>query len=203
MTPHWARALVQELRKIDAEEKPHGLYGLRGSRRVGPRLPKLASLLVAPPIGLLKRIGVAPGGGLNSQTFSFTVAGPRDVLIDIETHADTKVRAFGDTFRLDRHTSPPNRPAPDLRTLLPKLSSRLFQTREEYPYSFGLLFIGHYSKQRDLSAFLAPVVEADFLERYSLRNCGDTWQDGHGRTFWSTVQLWSAEQEQETRPSTP
>lgn len=198
MNTHWAQALVQELRKIDGEEKPHGLYGLRDSRRVGPRLPKLASVLIASPIGLLKRIGVAPGGGLSSHVFSFGVAGPRNVLINIETHADTKVRAFGDTFRLDRHTSPPNRPAPDLRTLLPKLSSRLIQTREECPYSFGLPFIGHYSKLRDLSAFLAPVQEAAFLERYSLRNHGDTWQDGHGRSFWSTVQLWYAEQEQTT-----
>lgn len=193
MKTHWAEAIVQELRQVDREEAPHGLYGLRQSRQVGARLPNLAHLLVAPPIRLLKRAGVSQrSDSISAEYFSFGAEGPRNVLVDIETHADTKVREFGDTFRLDKRSRPTGRPAPDLQRNLTVLSKRLQENHGRETYSFGLLFIGHFAKRKDLLALVQPVTAPEFLERHALLHCGEV--DGYGRDFWSAIQLWYVEQ---------
>jgi hypothetical protein len=206
MKAHWAQALVQELRQVDREEAPHGLYGLRKSRQADARLPNLAHIFVAPPIGLLKRLGAGlqggqRGNGVSMDGFRFCMEGPRCVSIGIETYADTKVREFGDSFRLDKRSLPADRPPPDLRKLLPALVKRLSPesmrwASERRASSFGLLFIGHFAKQKDLLALIQPVTVPEYLSKHALLYRGDIWQDGYGRDFWSTLQLWYVEQPQ-------
>jgi hypothetical protein len=194
---NWAQSIVRELRLVDGEEAPHGLYGLRQARKVGPKLPKLSSILVDPPIRLLKRMQVAQHGNyLRKDHLSFGVDGPRNVLVDVETYADTKVREFGDTFRVDKRSAPVGRCLPEFRTLLPRLSKRLSADHGRWTYSFGLLFIGHFAKEKDMSSSLQPLISPDFLGRHVLNYVGDTWKDVHGRAFWSCVHLWYIEQPQ-------
>lgn len=126
---------------------------------------------------------------------SFGVEGLRNVLVDIETYADTKVRRFGDVYRVDKQVSPATKPPPDLRTLLPRMSKRRSEKRGKEIYSFGTLFLGHFTKERELHSFLAPVTAPEFLLRYGMLHRGDCWHDVHGRDFFSTIQIWYVEQQ--------
>ena len=195
MKRHWSFALVEELKAIDAEEGPHGLYGLRESRRTGDRLPKLIPILEAPPIRLIRRIGAAQHTGSPSATYiSFGVDHQRTVLVDLEDYADTKVRKFGSTYRLDKQSDVPARNTPDFGTLLPRLAKRVSENHGNMTFSFGLLFIGHFAKQKDLHSFLDPFTGDEYLLRYGLGQAGDSWSDAHGRDFFTAIRIWYVEQ---------
>jgi hypothetical protein len=195
MSSHWSDSLVDELKRIDAEQAPHGLYGLRDSRRASDRLPKLLHILEAPPIRLFRRLGVAQHTGRPSADYmSFGVAGGNTVLVDLVDYADTKVRQFGDSFRLDKHTSIGGRPLPDLRTRLPRLGKRVLENHGNATFSFGILLIAHFSKERDLRSYLEPFVSPEFLLKHGLRLSGDSWLDVHGRGFFTSIHLWYVEQ---------
>lgn len=197
MNSHWAGRLVFELRQVDRDEAPHGLYGLRENRRQGDRLPKLPFILAAPPIRLLRRIGVTQHvGEPAADSLGFGVEGPRNVLLEFFSYADTKVRRFGDTYRLDKQGEPFDRAVPDLKSGLARLGRRVLEKHGRFTYSFGLLFIGHFSRERDVGGFVDDVCATDFLRKHGFLHVGESWADVHGRDFWSTLHIWYVEQPQ-------
>jgi len=197
MPSPWPTALVEELQKIDREETPHGLYGLRRARQTGPRLPKLISILTSPPIRLVQRTGgaLAPRRSAN-DTLSFGLDNARQVRINLFDYADTKVRKFGNAYQLDKQTSVSHEPPVDLISELPKLAAkaRVNYGTKSPPYSFGLLFIAHFQKEKDSLALLEKAISPQFLNRYGLSRLAAAWDDTHGRHFHTTIHLWYIEQ---------
>jgi hypothetical protein len=202
---HWATSIVSKLREIDREESPHGLYGLRHARKTGERLPKLSSILIGPSIRIVQRIGGAlhPGSRF-SDSVSFGIKEPRTINIRFSSYADTKVRKFGNEYRLDSKTKVAHEPVPDFGSEVPKLAeaARGYYGKLDCARSFGILFIGHFQKERDSVALLEKAISPKFIERYGLSHTHTAWEDIHGRGFISMIHLWYIEQpENKTEPN--
>lgn len=196
--------MAEELRRVDRDEAPHGLYGLRHARQKGERLPKLPAILTGPGVRLVQRIGGSLHAGRpGSDCFSFGLGGARTVVIRLRSHADTKVRRFGSAYRLDKKTDILHEPVPDMASEVPKLAQYVRADHGRFVYSYGILFIGHFGAERDGLSLLGRSVSPEFVARYDLTHVASSWRDAHGRDFCTMIHLWYAEQPEATnRPHT-
>ena len=125
MNQTWPMRLLDQLELVDAQEAPHGLYGIRRAYAPEGKLPSAAHVLASPgKVGLLTKCGFSGRStSPDSHILSFT-SGGETVSLQILDYATTKVRQYGSAFRLDkRHVKQPREPAWDLNTLVPKLCS--------------------------------------------------------------------------------
>jgi hypothetical protein len=187
MSQSWPTQLLDLLERVDAEEAPHGLYGIRRAYTPEGPLPSAAHVLGGPSmVNLFRRCGFSGGtSGRHSQVVSFTTGG-ETVWLQILDYATTKVRHFGSAFRLDKHhTKQSSEPRWDLETLVPKLTrqSRLYETQ-------SLLLIAHFVSDSDLKKVLGKTVDPAFLDRYGLACHVRMWDDRYARGFRTALHLW-------------
>jgi hypothetical protein len=196
----WQDDFLDEIRKVDREQAPHGLYGMREAladefrKKNESWLPLPGRMLGAsdPRTGIAKRLGWTARHGYHG-TISFNPPGKRTVTLRVETHASTKVRHYGDGYVLDKVHGKKPAENPDL------LESTVPQIRKEARSAVdtpGLLFMAHIHTPRGFAQLLGKTREATFLERYGLSFHSRTWEDIHGRGFHSGLFLWVAEPEQ-------
>jgi len=201
----WQDDFLDEIRKVDQAQSPHGLYGMREAladefRKKGAQgLPPMSKLLGSPDprTGIAHRLGWNPGehrfwklGDTFEESFSFTTPTARRVKLRLETHASTKVRHYGDSYVLDKvHGKKPAERPDFLESAVPEVRKEA-HTAIDTP---GLLFIAHIHTPRGFAELLGKTSDTAFLERYSLSFHSRTWEDIYGRGFHTGLFLWVAE----------
>lgn len=189
----WQEQLVAELRAVDREQSPHGLYGLREAMKKGPRLPLLATLLFdkPPETNLLQRLGIeGRANSYYSETACFTLPDGTRVDLSILAHASTKVRHYGDSYVLDRVHGKKGPAHPDLESVVPKLGAGRGYAAKRMS---ALLFIVHAPTERQLTSVLGRAATPEFMDRYRVSLVSDIWEDIYRRGFYSGIFLWTAE----------
>ncbi len=195
MDRHWANATIEELRALDREEAPHGLYGLREAYQTKTWLPKLSAVLNEPRVQFARRLGGAsPPTRFHGDALSLELPG-QSVELKLRDYADTKVRKFGSAYRLD-NASRVHHESPSLPRELPKLAKRAREARKpsSIARSFGYLLIGYFRRERDGVELCHQATSPAFLERYGLAYIAESWPDIHGRDFQVMMSLWHVDQ---------
>jgi hypothetical protein len=185
MNQSWPIRLLDQLELVDAQEAPHGLYGIRRAYAPEGPLPSAAHVLGSPRMaGLLQKCrfsGRSPKPG--SDVLSFT-AGSESVSLQILDYATTKVRHFGSAFRLDKHPGrQPREPRWDLESRVPKLRRGWYGTS-------GILLIAHTVSARETEGLLGKTADPAFLDRYVLTHHIREWDDRYARGFRTALHLW-------------
>jgi hypothetical protein len=201
----WQDDFLDEIRQVDREQAPHGLYGMRMvlaeefREKQEKGFPPLARLLGGrdPRTGIAQRLGWIAGGGRSwrstknyQQALSFTFPGAGEVMLRLEGHASTKVRHYGNSYALDKvHGKKPEESPEFLESVVPHLRKHAKLART----TPGLRFIAHVQKARSFVDLLGKTADAVFLERYGLSFHSRTWEDIHGRGFHTGLFLWVAD----------
>jgi hypothetical protein len=194
MATPWQTRLLDELERIDEEEAPHGLYGIRDAHRQVNRLPTYAQLFSSTrTLNLAHRCGFGNGNTSWDDRMRFAVPGMVGVWLEFRDYATTKVQKFGSKDRLDKmeHRDGANC-LQDLENSIPKLYRSVRLGRRHGACSYGLLLVAHSPDERGLGRLLGGTIEERFLIRYGLRNWFRQWPDRHGRDFTTALSLWSA-----------
>jgi len=106
----WQTQILDEIEELDTREVPHGLYGIREAHAIAGRLPTLAYLFTAPgATNLCQTVGVQKGRPRDrfADYISFNASSEERVTLQILDFATTKIRKFGDVYRLDEHGKKP------------------------------------------------------------------------------------------------
>ena len=201
----WQDEYLDEIRKLDQEQAPHGLYGMREMlanefRKKGEKhLPPLSKLLGSKgtKTGIARRLDWGAGdnycwrfGKTSEEGFFFTLPGGGSVHLRLETHASTKVRHYGDSYVLDKvHGKKPAESPEFLESAVPRVRKEA-RSAVGVP---GLLFIAHIHTPRGFTELLGKTSDECLLERYGLSYHSRTWEDIHGRGFHTGLFLWVAE----------
>lgn len=210
----WQHDLLAEIQKIDHEQVPHGLYGLPDILKSGSRLQPLARVFGGRLFGdakhaeldLSKRLGWKVRYA-KQHSLEFILPTALDVNIEIETHASTKVRYYGDSYHLDKvhGKARPNeanqikkwvsklpkharsRLPPEIQKVLESLPSE----KKSNPKCHCDLLVAYVPRENDFDALLRRASDLDFLARYELSLASQNWKDPHQRDFWTGLYLWS------------
>ena len=182
----WQHDLLAEIQKIDHEQMPHGLYGLPHILRSGPRLQPLARIFGGrlfgdaghPELHLAKRLGWVVRYA-KQHSLEFTLPTALDVGIEIETHASTKVRHYGDSYHLDKvHGKARPNESNQIEKWVSKLPkearSRLPPEIQEFlkslppekkgnPKCHCDLLVAYVPHERDLDTLVRHATDRDFL----------------------------------------
>lgn len=188
----WQCEFLQEVRKIDREQAPHGLYGMREVLKTGKWLPSLACLLG----GEVPETHVAGRLGWKSpvprrEWLLFTTPAAEPVVMEVLTHASTKVRHFGNTYLIDKVHGKKVEEGPEmLEGAVPKLAKAANRVGNKTTAS--LLFVAHVPSPARFQRLLGKTGDDAFLNRYGLQLHRMTWEDIHGRDFHTGLFLWSS-----------
>ena len=91
----WQQQLIDELRAIDREQAPHGLYGLRDAMSPGPQLITRSELFGGdiPSTNLAGRLGgTASNSRVRDDSISFRLPSREHVHLSIVDFASNKIR---------------------------------------------------------------------------------------------------------------
>lgn len=195
----WQQEFLAEFRKIDEEQAPHGLYGLRqflgGGEAVLPLMQTYAGKNAATHVP--KRLGwqVYP----YPEGFSLLIPGETRIDLKLRDYASTKVRQYGSRYVLDRvHGKKEEENGELLESLLPKMARAGRASIDDPVKCFcGLLMIAHAPSPKRLEALLGKATDESFLSRHELKFFQSYWDDRYSRGISSAVWLWT----HEIRPS--
>lgn len=165
---------------------------MREALKTGKWLPSLQSLLggEVPETNVAGRLGWTFSSP-RREWFSFGTPSGGEVVMEVLTHASTKVRHFGNTYLLDKVHGKKVEEGPDLlETAVPKLAKTANRFRHEI--TAGLLFVAHVPSAARLELLLGKTSGDGFLDRYGLRLDRLTWEDINGRDFHTGLFLWSS-----------
>lgn len=185
----WQDDFLDEIRKVDYAQVPHGLYGMREAladefRTKGARgLPSIAKLLGSkdPRTGIAQRLGWSYSA-VSGNVISFSPPRGTWVAMEVESHASTKVRHYGDSYVLDKvHGKKPEENADFLESLVPSTGKKGFN---------ALLFIAHVPTPQRFAKLLGKTNDPAFLERYQLGFHSQEWEDIRRRGFHTGLFLW-------------
>lgn len=202
------------IQKFDQEHAPYGLYALPELLQNGRKgFSPLARILAGdrlgpvelPGMNLFDRLGWR--GRATGTSLAFTVPTSVHAEVEIETHASTKVRRYGNSYHLDK-VHGKDRPEATSRVedwvaKLPK------SARERYSPEFlerlgafasprcanpsfrGALLVAYVPRQSDFQAVVGKATNVQFVSRYELTFHRLEWQDVHQREFWVGLFFWT------------
>ena len=187
----WQDDYLLEIRKIDRDQSPHGLYGLREALSPGKGLLSHAKILGGqiPETNAAGRLGWGQRPPIG-ETIRFTAPLSVEVSLEIESHASTKVRHFGNSYLLDKvHGKKVEEGSGILESAVPKLakSARTYGGRG----TLCLLFIAHVPSPGRFDRLIGKAGGEAFLNRYNLTLHSLVWKDIYGRDFHTGLFLWS------------
>jgi hypothetical protein len=184
----WQTQILDEIEELDKRELPHGVYGIREAHAIAGRLPTLAYLFTAPgTTNFCQTVDVQKGRPRDrfADYISINASGEERVTLQILDFATTKVRQFGDVYRLDEHDKKPaTEPDWDLESLVPKV-------RQRGKSIHSLLLVAHYSTSKEISGILGRSVDPQFLGRYRIAHSKREWSDRFGRGFTTALHFWA------------
>lgn len=187
----WQEKMVAELRVIDREQAPHGLYGMREALKERSWLYPLATLLFKKPpeTNLHRRLGFKATTESYDDWANFTAPDNARVHLTLLTHATTKIRHYGGSYILDKVHGKKAGPHPDLESIVPKLTGQ-----QGFPTTTvnALLFVAHAPTERKLMAVLDRAATPEFMGRYGVSLVCEVWEDIYQRGFHSGIFLWTA-----------
>ncbi|MCW1923016.1 hypothetical protein OKA05_10670 [Luteolibacter arcticus] len=188
----WQDDYLLEIRKIDRDQSPHGLYGLREVLSPGKWLWSQTKVLGGeiPETNVAGRLGWGRQPPVG-ESISFTAPLSAEVILEVESHASTKVRHFGNSYLLDKvHGKKVEEGSEILESAVPKLakSARIYGGTVTH----CLLFIAHVPSPERFDRLLGKTNSEAFLDRYSLTLHSLMWKDIYDRDFHTGLFLWSA-----------
>lgn len=187
----WQDDYLLEIRKIDRDQSPHGLYGMREALSTGKWLLPVADLLggEVPQTDVARRLGW-PAGKPWSGNVTFTAPISESVSLRIETHASTKVRHYGNSYVLDKVHGKKVAEGPErVESAAPKLAKAA--RKQGNLATQCLLFIAHVPLPDRFDHLLGKGTSHSFLDRYGLKFHSLTWPDIYDRDFHTGLFLWS------------
>ncbi|WP_193211446.1 hypothetical protein [Luteolibacter marinus] len=215
----WQSDLLAEIQQIDHEQVPHGLYGLPDLLKSGTRFQPLARILGGRLFGdaqhleldLAKRLGWKTRYA-KQASLEFVLPTTLEVSIEIETHASTKVRQYGDSYHVDKAhgkgrplgsnqiekwiSKLPKRARGGLPPELLKLLDSLPPEKRGNPKSRCNLLVAYVPRETDFTTLLEGATDPDFLARYGVSFAERRWEDPHQRGFWTGLFLWTHSNQQ-------
>lgn len=190
MDTNWTDHFLDKLLELDAAEAPHGLYGIRQAYFGGGRLPTLAEVLSSPKrADFLGRCGFqrGPSWGCDRSVLRFSPAEGFDVRLRAIDFASTKIRQYGNTYRLDKaHGKPAAEKSAGIELALTDLQRDARPSQGE-----AILFVAHFVRDQELETLLSRAADPSYRQRYGVSYAERRWAD-KARGFQSIAALWWA-----------
>lgn len=187
--------MFEEIRRIDRETAPHGLYGLREAHQTDPAvLPSLSRILIGLPFDLIRKVGgTSPHADRRREGIQFQL-GARQIELTVRAEATTKIRKFGNRYVLDPRTEVSHLEVTGLADQLARLGKDARDRKWGGRRRGALLAIGHFPKRAEAEADVRDALAPAFLARWQFRHAGAIWEDIHDRKFWTSLQLWAVQE---------